>query len=67
MKIQKAIEKANAQKRGITRESWFPAPVWLIPTNTPVGMVIVSKNKEFIPGWSPQAADINATDWIVYG
>lgn len=41
MKIRKGIKLVGAQKRGITRKSWGPNPVWVIPTNTSVNMLIM--------------------------
>lgn len=67
MNIQEAIKEAGKQKRGITRKSWGPNPIWIIPTNTTSCMVIMKNDKKIGVRWNPKSQDITATDWIVYG
>ncbi|MBF7137229.1 Thoeris anti-defense Tad2 family protein [Pediococcus pentosaceus] len=67
MNIQEAIKEASKQKRGITRKSWGPNPIWMIPTNTTSCIVIMQNDKKISVRWNPRSQDITATDWIVYG
>ncbi|WP_179394945.1 Thoeris anti-defense Tad2 family protein [Lacticaseibacillus absianus] len=69
MTIGEAINKAVEQQKGITRESWMPRPMFLIPTNTTAAVLIVSSRDEDRPGkrWEPFSDDLIANDWIVYG
>ena len=67
MNIQEAIKEADKQKRGITRKSWGPNPIWMIPTNTTSCIVIMKNDKKIDVRWNPRSQDITATDWIVYG
>lgn len=67
MNIQEAVKEAGKQKRGITRKSWGPNPIWMIPTNTTSCMVIMQNDKKVSVRWNPRSQDITATDWIVYG
>lgn len=67
MNIQEAVKEAGKQKRGITRKSWGPNPIWIIPTNTTSGMILANRKDELVANWNPRSQDITATDWIVYG
>ncbi|MFT8860897.1 MW1434 family type I TA system toxin [Schleiferilactobacillus harbinensis] len=68
MNIQDAVTAALEQGKGITRKSWMPRPIYLIPTNTTVRFVIVLPNNDKpAPRWEPSADDLVANDWIIYG
>ncbi|WP_420222892.1 Thoeris anti-defense Tad2 family protein [Pediococcus acidilactici] len=55
------------QKRGITRKSWGPNPIWIIPTDTTSGMILANRKDELIAKWQPIASDLLANDWTIYG
>lgn len=65
MKIRKAIIESKKQGRGITRKS-FSRSLWIIPTSTTEGMIVVSDD-DLTARWEPSARDLIADDWIVYG
>lgn len=69
MDIQTAIIKAKEEGKGITRESWGARRLLIIPTNTTCGFIVWGFEEKIQPGrgWQPQAKDILANDWIVYG
>lgn len=67
MNIQEAIKGAGKQKRGITRKSWGPNPIWIIPTDTTSGMILANRKDELIAKWQPIASDLLANDWTIYG
>lgn len=67
MKLRKAIIKADQQKRGITRKSWGARPMWIIPTNTTVCMILMNGDKAWGTRWNPKQSDLLADDWIIYG
>lgn len=68
MDIKTAILEANKTNSGITRKSWEPGAVVIIPTNTSAGMIVFdlfSKDFNTKAKWQPEADDLIATDWIV--
>jgi hypothetical protein len=68
MSIQDAVTAALEQGKGITRKSWMPRPIYLIPTNTTAGLIIVCPNDDKpAPRWEPSAEDLTANDWLIYG
>lgn len=67
MNIQEAIKEAVEQKRGIARESWRVNSMWAIPTNTNLCMILLSKDEIASGRWEPNADDLIANDWSVFG
>lgn len=67
MNIQEAIKEAVEQKRGIAREPWEAVSMWAIPTNTNLCMILLSKDEIASSRWEPNADDLTANDWFVYG
>lgn len=71
MYINQAIEQAVRQKKGITRKSWMPRELTLIPTNTISGIAAVQFTSykkiksNIMPNWQPVADDLTADDWVV--
>lgn len=67
MNIKDACELAQKEGRGITRKSYGPRPMILIPTNTNSCVLIVPfesgsfKTKR----WNPKLDDLIANDWYV--
>ena len=69
MNIQDAVTAALEQGKGITRKSWMSQPIYLVPTNTTVCLIIVipNDNHRTASRWEPCAEDLAANDWIIYG
>jgi len=69
LNIRKAILKAQAKQKGITRQKWMPGGVRLIPTNTSCCFIIIPPNEKENIGrrWNPTVEDILANDWYVIG
>ncbi|MCT2909277.1 DUF2829 domain-containing protein [Schleiferilactobacillus harbinensis] len=68
MSIQDAVTAALEQGKGITRKSWMPRPIYLIPTNTTACLIIViPDDHRTAPRWEPSAEDLTANDWLIYG
>lgn len=69
MNIQQATKIAAKQKRGITRKSWGPRSVTILPTNTVSGCLLLffSRKQEIKSNWVPTASDLSASDWEVQG
>lgn len=72
MYINNAIEIAMRLGKGIQRLKWANENnhIYLIPTNTPAGMVMGGRKREErqkdpIYGWQPRANDLIADDWEV--
>ena len=72
MNIKEAIDEAMPQGKAITRKSWQEEDqaLWVIPTNTSACMILLSHNEpvgqKVIPGWQPEASDLQADDWVTY-
>ncbi|MCP8849151.1 DUF2829 domain-containing protein [Latilactobacillus curvatus] len=69
MNIQQATKIATKQKRGITRKSWGPRSVTILPTNTANGCLLLffGRKHEVKSNWEPTALDLLANDWEVQG
>lgn len=67
MEIKKACLEAKKKGRGITRHSWMPQPITILPTNTEDCCLILSNDGRKIAKWNPRLDDLIADDWIVYG
>ncbi|WP_407372361.1 MW1434 family type I TA system toxin [Carnobacterium sp.] len=67
MNIVEVTKEAMSKGRGITRESWLPNSMLLIPTNTIHCFIGETSDGKLIGKWQPCADDIVADDWIVYG
>jgi len=77
MNIFDALVIAAKHNTSISRKSWGPLSMSVIPTNTIHGFILVpaekcniSKAKDFHvgTGWQPELNDLIATDWKVdYG
>lgn len=67
MNIRKAIIKARAKQKGITRMKWMPGPeVTIFPTNTSALCLIIPYewSGEIGKRWEPSLEDLLANDWI---
>lgn len=69
MRIHEAICARSAEEPYITREKWtnvfgFPAPVKVVPTDSPDGCIVLSvaDNRRFCR-WQPTLDDLVADDW----
>ncbi|PMD71464.1 Thoeris anti-defense Tad2 family protein [Companilactobacillus nuruki] len=69
MNIRKAIIKARAKQKGITRQKWMPYAATIIPTNTSSCFILVPFDEDDRIGrrWNPTAEDILANDWQITG
>lgn len=69
MKIDKAIKLAAKQGRGISRKAWGTRPTLILPTNTTSGLLGIPFDEKapIQRGWMPNANDLTAKDWVVYG
>ena len=69
MSISEAAFKALKNQTGITRRSWGPRGMIIIPTNTISNCIIQTyRYKERLTkGWQPSADDLIADDWIPMG
>lgn len=67
MNIRKAVLKAQVKQKGITRISWMPQAITVIPTNTTACFLLVPLDEKEKIGrrWNPTVEDILAKDWIV--
>ncbi|MFS0942386.1 MW1434 family type I TA system toxin [Enterococcus thailandicus] len=72
MNIKEAIDVAMPEGKAITRKKWREEEkmLWVIPTNTSACMVLMSlkepANHRLVPGWQPEALDLQADDWVTY-
>lgn len=66
--INQAIALDRRKRKGIARMSWMPGGPMIIPTNTNGRLILMPKGThEVRSGWMPNAADLEANDWFVYG
>lgn len=67
MTIAEACKKAKKEGRGITRKSYGPRPIMLLPTNTDNCVMMIPFHEEaFITKrWNPKLDDLMAEDWYV--
>ena len=73
MNIIKATKAALKHGKGITNTELKQIKAYLLPTNLCLGFIIVHTEYEYLddkkpaPRWQPQAKDILATDWELWG
>lgn len=76
LNIYEALIIAAKNNTSISRKSWGPRPISVVPTNTIFGLILVpfekcipSKAEHFHVGvnWQPELNDLIATDWKVNG
>lgn len=71
MNIKEAIDEALPKGKAVTRNLWQEdQALWVIPTNTSACMILLSHKEpigqKLIPGWQPEASDLQADDWVTY-
>ncbi|WP_429971186.1 Thoeris anti-defense Tad2 family protein [Fructilactobacillus sp. Tb1] len=70
MTIQEATKKASEQGLSISRHSWQPKGISIIPTNTNLCCLIVPYHAQEMDGtkirWNPTSDDLTANDWFIY-
>lgn len=72
MNIKEAIDEALPRGKAIARKSWQEEDqaLWVIPTNTSACMILFNPREpvkqQLIPGWQPEASDLQADDWVTY-
>ncbi|MFR0815360.1 MAG: MW1434 family type I TA system toxin [Enterococcus casseliflavus] len=74
MNIKEAIDIAMPQGKTIMRKSWVTdfSTLSIIPTDSVAGLIVYNclehdPQKQLLPGWQPEASDLQADDWVVNG
>lgn len=73
MDIVEATKAAMEQGKGITKADLRQMEIYLLPTNLYLGFMVVHIGYKYLddnkplPRWQPQASDILADDWELYG